>query len=173
MCESFPSCIASPTGQRMLLESALPRCWPPLLSCVPHEHPGEMPAQHPRLGSAWAEGSVLGLGCKAGSCPQALGSLLSCWLLVSSLEARSKVSVTPVSKDKIRVFGTRYRGKTSWVLEVGREEEKRTKECPPSVGLKPVVVLCLAQFPHCTALGGCSPLADALPRAMRVSYRDE
>lgn len=37
--------------------------------------------------------------------------------------------------------------------------------------LKPVVMLCLAQFPHCTALGGRSPLADALPRAMRSVLR--
>lgn len=65
------------------------------------------------------------------------------------------------------VFGTRYAGKTSWGLEVGREEEKKTKESPPSMELKPVVMLCLAQFPHCAALGGRSPLADALPRAMR------
>lgn len=69
------------------------------------------------------------------------------------------------------MFGTRYAGKTPRGLEVGREEEKKTKESPPIVELKPVVMLCLAQFPHCTALGGRSPLADALPRAMRSVLR--
>lgn len=54
-----------------------------------------------------------------------------------------------------------------WGLEVGREKEKKTKKSPPSVELKPVVMLCLAQFPHCTVLAGRSPLADALPRVMR------
>lgn len=57
------------------------------------------------------------------------------------------------------MFGTRYSGKTSRGLEVGREGEEKTKESPPSVELKPVVVFCLARFLHCTELGGRSPLS--------------
>lgn len=57
------------------------------------------------------------------------------------------------------MFGTRYAGKTSRDLEVGREGEKKTKESPPSMELKPVVVFCLAWFLHCTELGGRSPLS--------------
>lgn len=87
--------------------------------------------------------------------------LLRWWDLLSELLSKS-----PQRRDA-RVSGTRYAGKTSWGLEVGREREKKTKEAPPSVELKPVVVLCLARIPHCTVLGSCSPLADALPRAMR------
>lgn len=55
------------------------------------------------------------------------------------------------------MFGTRYAGKTFQGLEVEKEGEKKTKESPPSVELKPVVMLCLAQFLHCTELGGLSP----------------
>lgn len=87
------------------------------------------------------------------------------WDLLSVLLSKS-----PQRQDT-HVFGTRYAGKTPRGLEVGREEEKKTKESPPIMELKPVVMLCLAQFPHCTALGGRSPLADALPRAMRSVLR--
>lgn len=57
------------------------------------------------------------------------------------------------------MFGTRYAGKTSQLLEVEKEGEKKTKESLPSVELKPVVMLCLAQFLHCTELGRRSPLS--------------
>lgn len=55
------------------------------------------------------------------------------------------------------MFGTRYAGKTCQGLEVGREGVKKTKESPPRVELKPMVMLNLAQFLHCTELGGRNP----------------
>lgn len=113
------------------------------------------------------------------SCPA--GSLLPSWRLTARYLLHLCISLCPLrwwdllsvllskssQRQDTRVFATRYAGKTSWGLEVGREEEKKTKESPPSVELKPVVMLCLAEFPHCAVLGSCSPLADALPRAMR------
>lgn len=79
--------------------------------------------------------------------------LLGRWDLLSVLLSKAP------QRRETHVFGTRYAGKTSRDLEVGREGEKKTKESPPSMELKPVVVFCLAWFLHCTELGGRSPLS--------------